>query len=427
MSNQSLDLRRIATIVRRHKLIMLIAAVVGLGLGVGFTMLNPPMLASQALVVVPQSTLRTIETQVVVVTSEPVLTRAMHRMHPPMPLAALRRGVSAKNLTYDLLAVIGHARTARQARSIATAVAQSYVRYVGTTSSAVGLVQAHTLETAGPATGTPVVVSLSLTAGVGLLIGMLFGVIAAVAIGRGDRRLRTRDEIADAIGIPVLASLAAGRPSDAGAWVMLLDGYQPSPAEAWSLRSALHQLRLANDGSGFGITVAVVSIASDAEALAIGPQLATFAASLGIPTTLLVGLQQDVTAAAALRAACAAPQPPGSRRMKLTIAARDRGTADWLTRAALTVLVITVDGRAPQITDAMPVSGAVIAVSAGRATAGELARLAACAAADGKEITGIVVANPDPEDETTGRNPVLARMHHGQQPMRMTGLTLENR
>ena len=42
-----------------------------------------------------------------------------------------------------------------------------------------------------------------------------------------------------------------------------------------------------------GSSVAVLSLSSDPGAFALGPQLAVFAASLGIPTALVIGPQQD--------------------------------------------------------------------------------------------------------------------------------------
>ena len=44
-----------------------------------------------------------------------------------------------------------------------------------------------------------------------------------------------------------------------------------------------------------GFSLAVLSLSSDPGPLALGPQLAVFAASLGIPTTLVIGPQQDAT------------------------------------------------------------------------------------------------------------------------------------
>ena len=57
----------------------------------------------------------------------------------------------------------------------------------------------------------------------------------------------------------------------------------------------------------------------------------------------------------------------------------------------------------------MRATATVLGVSAGAATAEQLARVAASAAADGRDIAGILVADPDPADHTTGRLPQLAR------------------
>jgi len=428
MSDQPLDLRRIATIMRRRKFVVLVSLLLGLGTGITLTVVSPPLKGSYVLVVLPQSTQLAVRTQVVVATSEPVLSGAARQLRPPPALQTLRTRVTASALTYDVIAITGHSRTAREARAMATAVANSYVSYVSASDSAVGRVQAHRLGTASAATGTPLPLALVIVGGIGLLLGLLVGVIVAVAVGRGDRRMRTRDEIANAIGVPVLASLAAAHRSSAGAWTRLFDEYKASASEAWALRKALSKLRLADPGPGRERSVAVLSLSSDPAALAVGPQLALFAASLGIPTTLVVGLQQDVTATATLRAACAARADgdPG-RSASLQVVVRDRNTAGQPSTGRLTILIITIDGRAPKVVDPMPTSASVIAVSANGATAEELARVAAGAAADGRNVAGILLANPDPDDETTGRFPALTGVQQGLRPARLTALTLENR
>ncbi len=50
MSEQVLDLRRSAQIVRRHKIVVGIFAALGLLAGLGWTLHRPPMLSSEALV-----------------------------------------------------------------------------------------------------------------------------------------------------------------------------------------------------------------------------------------------------------------------------------------------------------------------------------------------------------------------------------------
>ena len=55
MSQQGLDLRRSVQIVRRHKILVGIMVAVGLLIGGAYATLNPPMLTSTALIVLPQS------------------------------------------------------------------------------------------------------------------------------------------------------------------------------------------------------------------------------------------------------------------------------------------------------------------------------------------------------------------------------------
>ena len=83
---------------------------------------------------------------------------------------------------------------------------------------------------------------------IGALVGALIGVIVSLAIGRSDRRLRARDEIANSIGIPVLASVPVGHPSDAAGWTKLMEDYKPTAVHAWQLRTALQQLGMTKPG-----------------------------------------------------------------------------------------------------------------------------------------------------------------------------------
>ena len=55
MSQEALDLRRSIQIVRRHKLLVGIMVALGLLAGGAYAVLNPPMVTSTALVLLPQS------------------------------------------------------------------------------------------------------------------------------------------------------------------------------------------------------------------------------------------------------------------------------------------------------------------------------------------------------------------------------------
>jgi len=427
MSEQALDLRRSLQIVRRHRKIVGIAAALGLIAGAVFTAFNPPMLVSEALVVLPSST-HNMATQVVIASSDPVLAGALRNINPAISPGALQGDVKARGLTSSILSITAQGRTAAEAEETANAVAGSFIAHVSSASSPVGQEQARVLELATSATGTPLPIDLLVTGGLGALIGALIGAIAALAIGRNDRRLRERDEIAGAIGVSVLASIPVGHPSDTAGWTKLLEDYDPGVVHAWRLRNALRQLGLTDPKGGSGASLAVVSLSSDPGALALGPQLAVFAANLGIRTALVVGPQQDANATATLRAACTGTLAEPSRRSgRLRVTVRDHEDADRQPDTALAVVVAVVDGQTPRVADTMRATVTVLGVSAGAATAEQLARVAVSAADDGRQIAGIFVADPDSTDQTTGRISQPARPAQWRLPTRLTDSTTQVR
>ena len=93
----------------------------------------------------------------------------------------------------------------------------------------------------------------------------------------------------------------------------------------------------------------------------------------------------------------------------------------------LAVVVVVIDGKNPQMHDTIRTTATLLGVSAGAATADQLARVAMSAASDGREITGILVADPDSDDATTGRLPQLGRRGQRRMPTRITGITTEIR
>ena len=386
MSGQALDLRRSAQIVWRHKALVGVVTAMGLLAGVAYTVLNPPTYLSSALVALSPSV--SVASQAAVVTSAPVLSLALPSVEPGTSFDTLHSRVQANRAAVGLMSVSADGSTPAQAIETANAVARSYVAYVSSANNPVGQLPAQLFQPATTATG-PAPTSLPFYgAGAGVLLGALIGAITALAIGRNDRRLRERDEIADSVGVPVLASVRVRHPAKAQGWTKLLEGYEPEAADAWQLRKVLRQL-----GAGGGSSLAVLSLSHDRGALALGPQLAVLAASLGIPTALVVGPQQDAITAAALHAACAAgPEPRGPGNLHVTVS--DHGDASQLPGGGLTVVVSVVDGRAPRVANTMRTTMTVLAVTSGAVTAQQLARVAASAAGDGRDVAGILVADP---------------------------------
>jgi len=436
MSEQALDLKRSVQIIRRHSLTVAIVAFLGLAAGGSYGFIQPPKLASTALVriVTPLSpnSANNTATMVVVATSDPVFSLALPNLPEDVTSKTLNEDVQARSQTPGIISITAEARTAPRAEAIANAMARAFVKYLGSPNSlSGGTVQALVQNPASAATGRPLAVRIVLFGAIGLLGGAVLGSIAVLAIRRRDRRLYSRDEIADSIGIPVLASIPVGHPSDAAGWVYLLTEYEPSAVDAWRLRGALRYLGLGSDGAddmgqGEGMSLTVLSLRNDVGALALGPQLAVFAASLGIRTQLMIGPQQVPNVTATLRTACSGMVTVKSKWSRLLqVAVRDQDNIRDQANVALTVLVSVVDEQAPQIASRRHTNATVLGVSAGAATAEELARVAVSAADSGRQIAGILVADSDPADTTTGRIPHPTRMTVRRTPTHLTGIPTE--
>jgi capsular polysaccharide biosynthesis protein len=416
-----MDFRRFWQAARQHKLIVALITLLGLGLGVGYTFLSPPLLSSTASVEVQFPATRAqapnaIQTQMLIAESTPLLINAGNALRPRVPEATMQRRISVSAPTSQVLAITASATTASQAEQMANAVANAYLSWVADnpgTAPATAQIFEHATTSKGSVLKARILDGL-----IGFILGFLIGIAIALIVSKSDRKLRRRDEIADAIGIPVLASIPVLRPSDAAGWTRLLDTYEPAVVDAWSLRKALRQLGLTDfSGAGqAGTSLTVISVAGDRAGLALGPQIAVFVASMGIQTSLVLGPQQDPNATATLAAACGGTAAtPSGRAVNMRL-----GTGvDRQSGAALTVVVATVDGKAPDLTGTMRTTATVLGVSAGGTTAEQLARVAVNAARDGREITGILVADPDPTDPTTGSVPQTDRPTHRRMPTRL--------
>ena len=455
MSQQSLDLRRSTQIVRRHKVLVTIAVTLGILGGAAYAVLKPPMLASTALIALPASVSQQqpgstttsgddpfTATQQVVAGSTQVLINALPDIHPALSLNELRRNVGIASPSPDIISVTAKGKDAASAEAAANGVANSYISYVSSAQSAVGRIQARLLQSAKNATGPAPVERTIVYALLAGLAGALIGMIVALVIGRNDRRLRERDAIANSVGIPVLASVPVAHPSSASGWTKLLETYQPSAVHAWQLRTALQQLMSSRgfDRPGYNsnggslamgdksFSLLVLSLSSDPGALALGPQLAAYAAAQDIPTALVVGPQQDAATTATLRTACDTQLSVASKHQGLLrVISSDEADVEIEPDTTLVIVVAVVDSRTPKMPDTRRSDATVIGVSAGAATAEQLARAAVVAAADGREITGLLVADPDSDDQTTGRIPHLMRPAQRKLPNRLRGIVTEIR
>jgi len=398
VSTQQLDVKKSWRAIRRHRLIVAAVAAAFLLGGIGYGFIVPPLHTATSLVVLPppptaESDTKTgsqsIDTQVYIAESEPVLKSAGQNLTPALSTSVVRDRVKVTAVTQDVIKIDAKGETAQQSMRLANAVAEVYLVFVTTDQKLPGdlgkKTGARVLEQATTARGGNMGVHLAIYGVLAALIGAVAGSIAVLAKVRGDRRLRLRDEIADAVGLPVLASVSSYRANDVSDWAYLLEHYSPTAVEAWSLRKTLHHLGLDVRG-GSPVSLTVISFAGDDKALPLGPQLAALATSIGIPTSVVVDSHQE---------------PPGD--------------------PALSIHLVVVDREAPHLSEAERTTNTIVALSAGTVTAEELARLAVAAAADDRNIDGLVVTDPDPTDRTIGRVSQSTRRSSSRLPTLLTG------
>lgn len=286
---------------------------------------------------------------------------------------------------------------------------------------------------ASPARTQPAVVRGALFVGFGAAVGWLLAAAVVVLRGRRERTLRSRDQIADSIGLPVVASVQSRTPRSVAGWVDLLRAYTPGNADAWALHQLLQRFtpeaaaaaaagtphRSAGRGGGDHRSrqLLVLALVGDQAALAVAPQLASFAAGTGKHTQLVIASQQQESTNA-LRAACSRVGGHEQLRPGLTVADQH----DARNQAELEVHSATVSRQQPD-PDLPRLVGAVtlLAVSSGGATADDLARVALAADEAGVRLDGIVVTNPDPLDRSTGRLLPAERAVLAPLPSLMTG------
>jgi hypothetical protein len=418
-----MNLRRVFELTSRHKAVVGAAVGIGLIVGAAIGSIDPPSVTSSALVIVPNTRTST-QTLLVIATSDPVLAAALPAISPvPVGIGTLRPQVDATTPSPNIVSINAQNGSAAAAEGTANAVANTLVGYLASSQSPVGQLSARVLQPATTAAGPNPLTHRLVYGLAGAIAGLLAGIVVATAKGRADRRLRTRDELANSIGVPVLASLPVSHPSNPQDWAELLGSYEPAAVHGWRLRKTLQHLNVAGvnltaDREGEPSTVAVVSLTKDPRALALGPQLAVFAASLGIPTALVIGRSQDPEAITALKVACVGWQ--GEQR-SLQVAVLGKDGPEIPGGIELTVVVAVVDGADQQPPDMLlQATATLLGVSAGGASAEQLARMAMSAAAEGREVVGLLVADPDSSDRTTGRVPQLLRplprlptRHHG--------------
>jgi len=121
--------------------------------------------------------------------------------------------------------------------------------------------------------------------------------------------------------------------------------------------------------------------------------------------------------AAALWAACAADRAGAAESGLLLGEGSDDESAE------LTVVIAVLDRRAPDLANTPTTEKTLLAVATAAATEQELARVAVAVDDAGRQVDGIVVADPDRADRTSGRHTMDERSRQVPLPVRLTGVT----
>lgn len=283
---------------------------------------------------------------------------------------------------------------------------------------------ASVIQKASPGATMPLPLRMALVAGAGAGALLLLTGLLLVLRGRRETALRSRDEIADAVGIPVVASLQTRPPRSVAGWTSLLASYAPDSVEMWTLRQLM---RVVTPGTPVSIAgerqdppqaarVVILTLAGDDGALAVGPQFASLAASTGTVTQLVAAQHHET--ANGFWAACASLPAHSQPRPGLSVDTHRDVRPD-----AQLVVYLAVTGRQRPEVDLADVDHAVtlLAVSSGAATPDELAKVALAADRSGHPIDRIVVVDADPLDRTTGRLLPTERAQQVPLPSLMTG------
>lgn len=280
------------------------------------------------------------------------------------------------------------------------------------------------VQNATVATGPSTFIRLLVWGPFAALICTLLAAVIVLATARRDPRVRLRDEIADAVGSPVIAAVRSRPQRSVAGWSTLFENYEATPVESWAFRQLLRGLVPADrNGEAHSAgrvshpkSLTVVSLAGDGRGVAIGPQLAGFASSLGIATHLVTAEAHE--RAPALWAACAAERE-GPARPDLYVGDLADGAS-----IELTIMLVVVNRRQPDLRDVPDSAVTILSVAAGTATEQELARIAIAVDDTGRRIDGIVVADPDQTDRTSGRHTMEERSRRPAIPVRLTGMAV---
>lgn len=241
--------------------------------------------------------------------------------------------------------------------------------------------------------------------GGGALIGLAAAAILVFVLDRNDGRARRRVDVAEALGAPVLASLATPRRTGAARYRDVLERWQPNAVESLALRSAFERLEIGDPDSP--VDLVVLTLPGDRVAPMAAARVAAFAATAGTGTALIVASADQ--SVAELRTACGMSD---DEHVRPRLAAYDLVVgvdADNIAEADLTIQVVVARPGRLRIPVSDRPTVTTLALSSGFASADRLAATALeCVDAD-HPLQGVFLVNADPSDGSSGHVEPVAR------------------
>ncbi|MDQ4142432.1 MAG: Wzz/FepE/Etk N-terminal domain-containing protein [Actinomycetota bacterium] len=238
---------------------------------------------------------------------------------------------------------------------------------------------------------------------VGGTMGLAAGLALALLLHARDHRLRYRDDIARAVGAPVVASLAVPPAKRRRACRRIRHRWRPSVAESAALSHAVTDLGLVDDEPP--VNLVLLTFAKDWAAASVGLALAVFLSSGGA-SVAYVAASRDRT----LRRLSAAVNVDDERSPASDFSAHEH-TGDFDGEGPHRDAEVTVTAlvASDNLELAIPTwdrrTVVALAVSAGFATDDQFASATLAAENAGQRVRGVFVANPIAYDRTTGRIP----------------------
>ncbi len=310
--------------------------------------------------------------------------------------ASIAAGGQSSAATQQETALLGTLTTAQSAAALRLQNVNSEIASAKlNTASANGGTAVIQTATINPTSTLSRILPVLLGALLGFIVGCIF-----VTTRRQRRRLTTREDIANAVGVPVILSPRVRPGKNAAAWLSLLCDYTPEATELWNVNRALSQLDLPADGQP---VITVVTLSNDKPAIAGMVHFAVSSAVLGLPTSLI--LTSDDAASMGISGACdilsARNEVPRPNLRTL----KGSPTLDE-SDSELTVISVVLDADHPKLPAFVARGTVVLAISAAEFRQEQLTRVLLALGHEGLAVKGLIVTNPVNSDRTSGTQPV---------------------